>query len=95
MPGPEATIERTIRKEAKAAGWVVRKVAFLDARGAPDKIFGKGGRGVWIEFKRLDGEAAEQQLRRHAELRNSFGWEVHICDSLTLARHILKLPDKD
>ena len=95
MPGPEALIERTIRKEAIAAGWVVRKVAFLDANGAPDRIFGKMGRGVWIEFKRLHGEAREQQLRRHAELRNSFGWEVHTCDSLTLARHILGLPEKD
>lgn len=91
MPGPEAKIERQIRREAKAAGWTARKVKFLDCRGAPDHFFGRNFRGVFIEFKRLRGSAREQQLRRHKELRLDYGMEVHICDSVESARIVLGL----
>lgn len=90
--GPEASIERTIRREAISAGWKARKVKFLDINGCPDHLFGKDMRAVWIEFKRMLGEARKQQLLRHAELRMVFGFEVHVCDSLVLARHVLLLP---
>lgn len=89
--GPEAVIERAIRKEAIAQGWLVRKLAFLDCRGAPDRIFGKGGRAVLIEFKAPGKVPDAQQLRRHRELREVFGLEVHVCDSPEAARELLRL----
>lgn len=92
MAGPEATIERTICKEAKAAGWLVRKLKFIGLRGAPDRIFGRGGVTIAIEFKRHKGEARVQQLKRIAELRSAFGWQVFVCDTLDGARAILGLP---
>lgn len=91
MAGPEAEIERTIRKEAKADGWKVRKLAFLDANGAPDRIFGKNKRAVLIEFKAPGEEPTRQQLARRDELRDYFGFEVYWTDNLRDARKILKL----
>lgn len=93
MTGPEATIERQVCREAREQGWIVRKLAFLGTGGAPDRVFGKGGRGVFIEFKQEGGVPSPQQLRRHAELRVEFGFEVHACDGVALGRHILGLEE--
>jgi hypothetical protein len=94
MPGPEATIERTICNEARDDGWKVRKVTFLDVRGCPDRFFGKGGRGVIIEFKRGGKEPTRQQWKRIYELRDDFGWEAYYVDNLADARRLLGLPDR-
>lgn len=91
--GPEAAIERPICDEARAAGWTVRKLAFLDIRGAPDRLFGKDGRAVLIEFKAPGEPPTKQQLKRHAELRDDFGLEVHCTDNKRDARRILQLPE--
>lgn len=91
MMGPEAQIERTIRKEAIREGWLVRKVTFPGTRGAPDRLFGKDRRCLLIEFKRMHGAGTIQQIRRWRELRETFGLEVHLCDSVELGRKILGL----
>lgn len=91
--GPEAEIETTICNEAKAAGWKAWKLAFLNIRGAPDRVFGKGGRTVMIEFKRGGEEPTKQQARRHTDLREFFGFEVHWVDNAADARRILGLQE--
>lgn len=91
MAGPEAKIERDIVKEAEAAGWVVYKLNFPGVKGAPDRIFGKGGRCIVIEFKRPGGVVSKSQQNRHRELAVWFGWEVHICYSHAQAREVLHL----
>ena len=90
--GPEAEIERRTVKEAKADGWLVRKLAFLGTRGATDRLFGKQRQAIFIEFKAPDEEPTRQQLRRHKELRDVFGFKVYWCDSIEEARDILGLP---
>ena len=89
--GPEATIERPAVKLAKDQGWKVRKLSFIGTRGAPDRLFGRAGRAVLIEFKAPGEEPTIQQSRRHAELREAFGFEVHVCDSVDRAKEILDL----
>lgn len=91
MLKPEATIETTICREAKDAGWICRKLQFIGVRGAPDRIFGKDSFTVMIEFKRLGERPTRQQTVRHDELRKMFGWEVYACDSLDSAREVLRL----
>ncbi len=91
MPGPEATVERTICDEARDQGWRVRKVAFLDIRGCPDRFFGKDGRTIAIEFKRDGKEPSRQQWKRIEELRKDFGLEVYVCDNIPHGRRILGL----
>lgn len=93
--GPEAKIERTVCKEAREQGWIVRKLAFLDCRGAPDRIFGKDGRCLLIEFKSGPGvPPTTQQLRRHRELEEVFGLTVHTVGSVWLGRKLLRLKDQ-
>lgn len=89
--GPEAVIETTICDEARADGWKAWKLTFIGVRGAPDRAFGKAGQTILIEFKRKDEEPTKQQLRRHQELRDYFGFNVFWVDNATDARRILKL----
>lgn len=89
--GPEAKVERTVRRDAVREGWTVRKLVFPGTRGAPDRLFGKAGRSVLIEFKSAAGEASPQQLRRHKELRDVFGFDVRVCSTVVDGWKILGL----
>lgn len=91
MIGPEARVERTVCREAEDDGWLVRKVSFPGVNGAPDRVFGKDGRALFIEFKRAGRLPTKQQYRRHAELRVVFGFTVYHCDSIEMGRHLLAL----
>lgn len=89
--GLEAVIERAIRTEARDNGWKVYKVTFPGTDGAPDRLFGKDGRGVFIEFKAPGEEPTLQQRKRHRELREYCGFEVHWADNIADARRVLGL----
>jgi hypothetical protein len=88
---PEERIEKATCKEAIRAGWRTFKLSFIGTRGAPDRIFGRGGRTVLIEFKAPGEEPTRQQSKRHRELVDDFGFEVYWADNLDDARLILDL----
>jgi len=88
---PEESLEKVVCKEATEAGWRVFKLAFPGIRGAPDRMFGRGGRAVLIEFKAPGKRPTRQQIKRHDELRESCGFEVRWTDCLEDAREILGL----
>ena len=92
---PEEYVETTICKEAKRAGWRTFKLSFLGVRGAPDRLFGKGGRAILIEFKAPGEEPTRQQSRRQEELAEVFGLEVYWVDNLDDAREILDLKQEE
>lgn len=88
----EIKAETDTVKQAVKHGWKTRKLMFIGVRGAPDRLFGRDGRSVLIEFKR-DGETPSlQQLRRHDELRRDFGFVVVWTDSYEEACAILEIP---
>ena len=89
---PEEKIETQVCDEAKAAGWIHRKLAFVGVRGAADRLFGKDRRTVVIEFKAPGEHPTRQQMKRHKELRDAFGWEVYVCSDVPYGRSILGLP---
>jgi hypothetical protein len=68
------------------------KIIFRGLRGAPDRLFGRGGRCLLIEFKRLNETPTLQQLKRHNELRQVFGLEVAWTDRYEEACEILGIP---
>lgn len=88
----ETEDERKTVDQAIKHGWKVRKLMFIGVRGAPDRMFGKNGRCVLIEFKREDEVPRRQQMIRHEELRSAYGLEVHWTDSYEEACQILGIP---
>ncbi len=78
----EAAIERPCVKRAGANDWLARKLKWVGRRGAPDRVFIKGIRTVFVEFKDPDeGELSELQKREIAKMRKA-GAEVHVIDSI-------------
>ena len=67
--------QRTVDR-ATACGYIVRKLQFIGVRGGMDRIFGRNGRTIAIEFKRAGKEPTLQQMKRAGEMRSAFGWEV-------------------
>lgn len=79
------SIERPAVKRAEKAGWTVIKVG---VNGWPDRLFIKGGRYVWMEFKTPWGQRARLQETRIKTLRAQ-GCEAHFVDSVEWACEIL------
>lgn len=78
----EAAIEKPCVKRAEANGWFTRKLKWVGRRGAPDRVFIKGIRTPFVEFKDPDeGELSELQKREIAKMRKA-GAEVHVIDNI-------------
>lgn len=86
----EIVLELDIVKEAEDDGWLVRKLQYVGRRGAPDRMFVKRGRIVFIEFKRKGEQPDGLQRREHDRLRGQ-GIQVHVIDNHDDARKLLKL----
>lgn len=85
-------IEDKVVKLAEAAGWFQRKVSWLGRRRAPDRLFIKDGRTVWMEFKdRGVNKARIDQSDEHEEMRAA-GAELYLCNSIRHACLILDIP---
>lgn len=89
----EAGVEIPVVRRAEAAGWFVRKVSWIGRKSAPDRVFAKSGRTVWIEFKRPGETPTLLQLEEHKRMRLA-GMEVHVCDSALDALRILQLTNQ-
>lgn len=89
----EIEAETKAVKQAVRYGYKSYKLMFIGQRGAPDRLFGRDGDCVLIEFKRPGESPSIQQLRRHDELRRMFGFRVAWTDSYAVACHILQIPE--
>lgn len=78
----ESAVEMPVVRRAEAAGWLVRKLAWVGRNGAPDRIFMKDGRVVFIEFKK-PGEVPTLLQRTEHERMRAAGMEVYVCDDAT------------
>lgn len=85
----EAQHETKLVEAAKRLGFQVRKVCWFGHRGAPDRLFLKPGRGVFIELKKADGSPSKMQ-EREIRLMRSAGFEVHLCYSWEAAVAVLE-----
>lgn len=88
--GAEKTVEYSIVGLAENQGWFCRKIVWPGHKGAPDHVFIKDGRTVWIEFKKPGGEARVLQKRKHEEMRRA-GAEVHVVDTVAAGMRVLAL----
>lgn len=84
----ESYVEGSVCRWAEAHGWLVRKLAWLGRRGAPDRFFIKAGRIVLIEFKRPGNSPELHQEREIARLRAA-GAEVYVIDTVQAGIDVL------
>ena len=92
----ESQIEKHLVKRVKELGGEVRKVNWVNRRGAPDRLamFRPTGASrfrlpIWIELKATDKPAEPHQLREHARMR-AMGQRVVIIDSIEGIEELLK-----
>lgn len=72
----ESDIENPCKRWAKARGWFVRKYKSPGNRSAPDDIFVKDGRVIFVEFKAPGKSSTELQTKEQNEME-SHGCEVY------------------
>ena len=76
-PKSEARIQREIIEALKDSGWLVTKLQSASTNGWPDLIAIKGGKVVFIEVKRPEGNLSPVQVIRHKMLKAK-GAEVYV-----------------
>lgn len=94
----ERDIEAYLVKRVKAMGGEVRKVRWLDRRGAPDRVVMLPERNPllgtafnnlwWVELKATGKKAEPHQLREHARMKR-VGQRVVVIDSLAGVEELL------
>jgi hypothetical protein len=84
----ESVLEKDAKKFMKSRGWLVHKLKWLDANGAPDDFCVRHGTIILAEFKKPDdGEVNVEQQIQHAELRIA-GVQVEVIDSIERAYEV-------
>jgi len=85
----EASIEGKVVKAAQDAGWFVRKLSWIGRVGAPDRLFIRDGRVVFIEFKRPGRGRLSPRQKAELERMAAAGAEVHVIDDADHAFRVL------
>lgn len=77
----ESQVEIGTYKYAEALGWKHRKLQWVGRRGAPDRLFWRGGKVIFIEFKDRHKDYEELQRRECQRMRDD-GLKVYKIDTL-------------
>jgi hypothetical protein len=97
----EADVEKYLCDRVRALGGEVRKVKWVDRRGAPDRlvmlpeVVSNGPAGTipserfLVELKAPGEKARPEQKREHVRLRK-YGWRVEVVDTLEEVDRILR-----
>lgn len=91
MALPESSLQDWAVDRAEEAGWYCRRVKWVGRRNAPDSLFAKDGRIVFIEFKKTGEEPRPAQEKEIKAMRDA-GIEVHSTDNPLRALDILGVP---
>lgn len=86
----ERDIESWSSRKARDAGWWNRKFKSPGNRSVPDRIFGKGGRIFWVEFKATGKKPTELQKEEH-DLMRQHGLTVYWTDCREGFAYIMEL----
>ena len=87
----EKSVEKKSCDTARAHGWLPRKYKSPGNRSAPDRIFIKGRRTVFIEYKRCGNTPTPQQRLEAAALLDA-GAEVYWTDTVRGTKEALGIP---
>jgi hypothetical protein len=83
----ERDIENYLVKRVKALGGEVRKVNWVNRRGAPDRLVMLPDKAFWVEVKAPGVAAEPHQLREHTRMRE-MGQVVFLVDSYDIVESI-------
>ena len=84
----EASIERAIKRWSESEGWLCFKIDPRSWIGAPDRIFMRAGKVVFVELKRADGKLRPKQREMIRRMRDH-GINVHVTYSLEQTKAVL------
>lgn len=87
----ESKVEKDSVNVARANGWFTRKYKSPAQNGVQDRLFVKGSRVVFIEYKRIGKEPTGLQCDDAAELR-AHGGEVYWTNTVRGTKMILRIP---
>lgn len=76
----EKSIEQAVCHHATAHGWLVLKLAGPAHRGQPDRLFLKGGKAVFVEFK-APGRKPTRLQRWWQRRLKQLGFDAHVIDN--------------
>lgn len=79
--GGESRLEARARRTAVRDGWLCRKLKTHNNRGAPDRMFLRDGRVLFVEFKAPDGILSKLQIYEHKQYAKR-GITVHVIDDV-------------
>lgn len=77
----EAVLKKRATKLLELWGWYVVHIIQSNKNGINDTIAVRGGRHIWIEWKREGGRPRELQIFRHKEL-SAAGAESFVIDKI-------------
>jgi hypothetical protein len=85
----EVDIEYEVCKWAEEHGWLAPKLQWINQTGWPDRTFLRGGRTVFIEFKKPGGVVSKKQFYWINRIR-SLGFDVFVVDDIDTGIAILR-----
>lgn len=77
----ERDIEERVCRYARENGWWVRKFTSPGRRSAPDRIFAREGKVIFIEFKAPGKKPTPLQEQEHRRMRAA-GLTVYVIDDV-------------
>lgn len=84
----ERYIEKKVCEYAAKLGWLHRKLQWVGRHGAPDRVFMRLGKIVFVEFKQWKKKPTENQALEHERLRNA-GMDVYVIDSIEAGMELM------
>lgn len=84
----ESEIEKKVSDYAKAKGWLVYKFVSPSQRGVPDRIFIRGGKLFFVEFKAPGKKPTKLQDKIFGKIREEL-FEVYIIDDVEQGKKLI------
>lgn len=89
----ESALEEWTVDLAKKNGWLVRKLRWIGRTGAPDRLFARDGRAIFVEFKAPLKEPNIKQKREHGRMIAA-GLDVMVIDNAEVAKIVFGDPSE-
>lgn len=84
----ESEIEKKVVDYAEAKGWLVYKFVSPSQRGVPDRVFIRGGKLFFVEFKAPGKKPTKLQDKIFGKIRAEL-FEVYIIDNIEQGKKLI------